>query len=121
MSQRPIFILLPLTLIAAILGAWLAGGGAVSGWGLLGLSAICGWVVRRELDVESVRRKVALADALKQAAVRDQELDRIRKVADAMVSGDTLDHVLQVIADAVADLLESESSAIGFVVEEGRF
>jgi signal transduction histidine kinase len=62
-----------------------------------------------------------LSDALAQASVRDRELDRIRMVAAAMVSGDSLDHVLQVIADAVADLLQSESSAIGFVVEEGRF
>jgi signal transduction histidine kinase len=121
MAQRRTSILLTLALAAAIVGAWLAGRGGLAGWVLLALGAIAGWRVHRELDAQAAERRVALADALKQAAVRDQELDRIRKVADAMVSGDTLDHVLQVIADAVADLLESESSAIGFVVEEGRF
>jgi signal transduction histidine kinase len=121
MALRPASILLTVTLVATLVGAWLAGGGELTGWGLLGLSAISGWVVHRELELEAAKRSLALADALRQAAVRDRELDRIRKVADAMVSGDTLDHVLQVIADAVADLLASESSAIGFVVEEGRF
>ncbi len=118
--RRPT-LLLTLALTAGVVGAWLAGQGIAAGGALLLLGAGIGWWAHREFDVDATRREQALADALHQAAVRDQELDRIRKVADAMVSGDTLDHVLQVIADAVADLLQSESSAIGFVVEEGRF
>ena len=106
---------------AALAGVWGAARGHWAGWALLLVAAAAGWWAHREFSAESARNREALAEALKQAAVRDQELDQIRKVADAMVSGDTLDHVLQVIADAVADLLESEASAIGFVVEEGRF
>jgi signal transduction histidine kinase len=66
-------------------------------------------------------REVALSAAEARARQRDLELTWLRRVADAMVSGDTLEHVLQVVADATADLLQSESAAIGFVVEEGRF
>ncbi|HXI20413.1 MAG TPA: GAF domain-containing sensor histidine kinase, partial [Gemmatimonadales bacterium] len=62
-----------------------------------------------------------LAAAEARARLRDRELTWLRRVADAMVSGDTLDHVLQVVTDATADLLQSESAAVGFVVEEGRF
>jgi signal transduction histidine kinase len=52
---------------------------------------------------------------------RDTELNWMRKVATTMVSGDELNHVLQVVADAVSDLLGSTAAGIGFVVEEGRF
>lgn len=111
-----------LALLAGVAGAWLLGRGTTApGWVLLALAAAGLWYGIRSVGEESSRRQQALSDALAQAAVRDRELDRMRIVADAMVSGDTLDHVLQVIADAVADLLQSESSAIGFVVEEGRF
>jgi signal transduction histidine kinase len=45
----------------------------------------------------------------------------LRRVAEALVSGENLDQVLTVVVEAAADLLASESAAIGFVVEEGRF
>jgi signal transduction histidine kinase len=111
-----------LALAAGVAGAWLVGRGmAVAGGVLLAAASAGLWYGIRAHAEESRRREETLSDALAQAAVRDRELDRMRMVADAMVSGDSLDHVLQVIADAVADLLQSESSAIGFVVEEGRF
>ncbi len=109
------------TLIVGVIGAWLVGRGQTLGWLLLAGVAAAVWFGAKFLTAEAGRQEQAFKDALAQAAVRDRELDRMRTVADAMVSGDTLDHVLQVIADAVADLLQSESSAIGFVVEEGRF
>jgi signal transduction histidine kinase len=113
--------LLLVTLFAGATGGWFGARGSLAGWLLLLLA--CGLALHlvRGLDAQARAREQALADVLAQTAVRDRELDRIRKVAEAMVSGDTLDHVLQVISDAVADLLQSESSAIGFVVEEGRF
>jgi signal transduction histidine kinase len=106
---------------AGVAGAWLVGRGTMVGWTLLAAATAAYWYGFRRRAAESRRKELALADALAHAAVRDRELERMRLVADAMVSGDTLDHVLRVIADAVADLLQSESSAIGFVVEEGRF
>lgn len=80
---------------AALAGVWGAARGHWAGWALLLVAAAAGWWAHREFSAESARNREALAEALKQAAVRDQELDQIRKVADAMVSGDTLDHVLR--------------------------
>lgn len=110
-----------LALTVGVVGAWLLGRGLLTGWVLLAGAGGAVWFGATLQAAEAGKQQQALKDALAQAAVRDRELDRMRMVADAMVSGDTLDHVLQVIADAVADLLQSESSAIGFVVEEGRF
>ena len=119
-ARRPTLILL-LALPAGVLGGWLVARGMAAGWLLLMLAGVATWFGLQGFAAAAQRRELALKDAVAHAAARDHELDRIRVVADAMVSGDTLDHVLQVIADAVAELLQSESSAIGFVVEEGRF
>jgi signal transduction histidine kinase len=103
------------------LGGWLAGRGHVAGWMLLPGALGLGWVaVRRFLDSqrgEAARR----ADAMARLALRDRELTWLQKVAGELVSGDTLDTVLETICLAAADLLECESAAVGFVVEEGRF
>jgi signal transduction histidine kinase len=114
-------VLLAVAVPAEIAGAWLAGRGNLAGWVLV-IAALAGiglaivWAVaeRRRNDAD---RLAAESRALR----RDRELTWLQWVAAAMVSGDTLDHVLQVVADATADLLASESAAIGFVVEEGRF
>ncbi len=116
-SAWPFLLALP----TGVLGGWLVARGAAVGWILLAFAGAATWFGFLAIAAESEKRDAALADSVAQAAARDRELDRMRVVADAMVSGDTLDHVLQVIADAVAELLQSESSAIGFVVEEGRF
>ena len=118
--HRPSLYFIP-ALVVGVIGAWLVGRDLALGWVLLAGVATAVWFVTRMLAAEAAKQEQALRNALAQAAVRNRELDRMRTVAEAMVSGDTLDHVLQVIADAVADLLQSESSAIGFVVEEGRF
>jgi signal transduction histidine kinase len=110
-----------LAIPVGIAGGWVAARGSDIGWGLL-VAAIAGGVLGLVwTHGEQARHNRSLANAEIQAALRDRELAKLRQVADAMVSGETLENVLQVIADAVADLLESESAAIGFVVEEGRF
>jgi len=91
-------------------GPWLA----VAGVAALTAGLVRQWALVREVDA-------ARAEAESRARRRETELAWLRRVAEAMVSGDTVDHVLQTVSDAVADLLGSESSAIGFVVEEGRF
>jgi signal transduction histidine kinase len=55
------------------------------------------------------------------ADLHDRELTWLQRVAHAMVAGDGLEQVLDVVAGAAADLFDTESAAIGFVVEEGRF
>jgi signal transduction histidine kinase len=114
-------MLLMAGLSAGIAGAWLAGRGYFAGWGLLlaGVSALAFGGVR--LSVERRRSEAERLAVESRAQQRDRELTWLQWVAAAMVSGDTLDHVLQVVADATADLLATESAAIGFVVEEGRF
>ena len=114
-------LLLAVALPAAIAGAWLAGRGSLAGWVLL-LGAVAGTVAGvLWMNAERRRSIAARLAAESRARQRDRELTWLQWVAAAMVSGNTLDHVLQVVADATADLLASESAAIGFVVEEGRF
>src|SRR5512135_998886 len=116
-------LLLPgaVALLLVATGAWLVGRGHPAGWLFLLAGAAAGWLGMSRVREGVAERERELAQARGLAAVRDRELTKIRLVADAMLSQDTLDRVLQVIADAVAELLESESAAIGFVVEEGRF
>jgi signal transduction histidine kinase len=108
-------------LLSALLGAWLAGRGSPAGWGLLaaGLTAAGGWTWWRIREAR--RGEAARRSAESHARQREEELAWLRRVADALVSGETLDQVLGVVAEAVTDLLACESAAIGFVVEEGRF
>ena len=83
----------------------------------LAAAGVAAWRLRQELASE----RTALGAAEARAALRDRELTRLQEVARAMVSGDDVEAVLQVITDATAELLACESAAIGFVVEEGRF
>jgi signal transduction histidine kinase len=75
----------------------------------------------RLVSRDRLRREERQRVAESRVQLRDRELNWLRKVAEAMVSGDSLDQVLQVVADAAADLLASDGAVIGFVVEEGRF
>jgi signal transduction histidine kinase len=86
---------------------------------LAGGAALITGLLRQRVLVRAVSE--ARSDSDQRLERRDTELNWMRKVAATMVSGDELDHVLQVVADAVADLLGSKSAGIGFVVEEGRF
>jgi signal transduction histidine kinase len=72
-------------------------------------------------DLRSRAQNAALRDALASAAARNRELERLRRVAATLLASSELGVLLQEIADAAAELLQAESSAVALVVEEGRF
>jgi len=115
----PAELLLGAAALTGIAGGWLVGHGVVLGWGLLlaasSATVAAAYVVLRRRD----RKDQAAAE--RRAELRSRELTRLQRVAQVMVSGDGLEHVLQEVTDAARDLLATESAAIGFVVEEGRF
>jgi signal transduction histidine kinase len=120
-GARSASLLLIAALLAGITGAWLAGRGRLVGWALLVVAMVIMGLGVLLLRREHRRRDADRIVAESRALLRDRELTWLQNVAAAMVSGGSLDHVLQVVVDAAADLLAGESAAIGFVVEEGRF
>jgi signal transduction histidine kinase len=86
---------------------------------LIATTVLFGVLVRHRTLVKAVTE--SRAETAARLRRRDTELSWMQKVATTMVSGDELTKVLQVVADAVNDLLGSTSAGIGFVVEEGRF
>jgi signal transduction histidine kinase/CheY-like chemotaxis protein len=72
-------------------------------------------------DIRARAQNAALRDALASAAARNRELERLRRVAATLLASSELGVLLQEIADAAADLLQAESSAVALVGEEGRF
>ena len=123
-SPDPIRVAARFACVAAgllALGGWLAGRGHAAGWVLLPAAAGLGWLaIRRFLNAHTISAS-AQAVAQSSLVLRDRELTWLQRVAGELVSGDTLETVLETICAAAADLLESESAAVGFVVEEGRF
>jgi signal transduction histidine kinase len=75
----------------------------------------------RVADIRARAQTAALRDALASAAARNRELERLRRVAATLLASSELGVLLQEIADAAAELLQAESSAVALVVEEGRF
>mgnify|MGYP001167277277 CR=1 FL=1 len=104
-----------------VVGLWHLASERSGSWPFLIMGAVllglAGWGLERQRHRERLARK----QAEQLASLRDRELAWMRRVAEALFSGDILEAVLQVVTDAAADLLLSESAAIGFVVEEGRF
>jgi signal transduction histidine kinase len=106
--------------------AWLAFAFLAAGNRDTGLAVAAGWSL---LELFAVRRtraltesqKDSLARALAGASRRNRELDRLRNLAAALLSGNDLSTLNRQIAQAAADLLEAEGGAIMLVVEEGRF
>jgi len=118
--RLPVVHLLTGCLVAAA-GGW--GAGQERTWGIpllvggITLLLLHAGLLSRELTT----RQTAQASAEAHAALRDRERSWIQRMAMALASDDPLDKILQVVTNATADLLASESAAIGFVVEEGRF
>ncbi len=119
-ARLPVFHLLIGCLVAAA-GGW--GAGQERGWGIPLLIAGIALLLLHAvlLSRELTSRQAAQASAEAYSALRDRERAWMQRVAVAMASDDPLDDILRVVTDATADLLASESAAIGFVVEEGRF
>ena len=59
--------------------------------------------------------------ALEVAARRNRELERLRQLAAAMLAGRARDELARDVAQAAADLLDSQAASVAFLVEEGRF
>jgi signal transduction histidine kinase len=85
--------------------------------GSIGLVSWSVWQIVAE--AKDLAEKARLAAA--RTAARDRELAWLQRVATTLVSSDNLKELLGEIAKAAAELLETRSATIGFVVEEGRF
>jgi signal transduction histidine kinase len=66
-------------------------------------------------------QKESLEKALAAAARRNRELDRLRDLSSALLSGNDLATLNRQVAQAAAELLAAEGGAIMLMVEEGRF
>ncbi|HEU4801018.1 MAG TPA: ATP-binding protein [Gemmatimonadales bacterium] len=67
------------------------------------------------------RQQDKLRLALATADARNRELERLRHLAQGLLSGSSLAALQQEVAVATADLLQAESGGVSIVVEEGRF
>jgi signal transduction histidine kinase len=67
------------------------------------------------------RQQDKLRLALATADARNRELERLRHLAQGLLSGSSLAALQQEVAVASADLLQAESGGVSIVVEEGRF
>jgi len=93
---------------------------------LLGLvlalgTTLLAWAGLRRGGGLARRQAQSLRHALMAAAARNRELERLRRLAASLLAGRSLEEVLTEVAQAAADLLESESALVALVVEEGRF
>ena len=83
-------------------------------------SAITIVTLRRGSDLAELQRQ-KLRSALEAADTRNRELDRLRHLGAALLSGRSLAELQQEVAVATAELLAAESGTVTIVVEEGRF
>ena len=106
--------------------SWLAVGLVMAGRRDLGLAAaavssfLTILVVRKSRET-AVTQKDSLEKALAASARRNRELDRLRELSSALLSGNDLATLNRQVAQAAAELLGAEGGAIMLMVEEGRF
>ncbi|MES2123595.1 MAG: histidine kinase dimerization/phospho-acceptor domain-containing protein [Gemmatimonadota bacterium] len=110
----------------ALLTGWLSVGFLASANRDIGLifaavSSFVALITMRRGRALAERQQVSLEIALAAADRRNRELERLRDLAAALLSGNDLAALNRQIAQAAADLLEAEGGAIMLVVEEGRF
>jgi signal transduction histidine kinase len=75
----------------------------------------------RRAEAIGRHRRQELQRALEGAAARNRELERLRHLAATLLAGTDLAGVVEEVSRVAAELLEAESGAVTFVVEEGRF
>jgi signal transduction histidine kinase len=85
------------------------------------MTTILTLLVVRRVETLAQHRRHELQRALESAAARNRELERLRHLAAALLAGTDLAGLVEEVAGAAAELLEAESGAVTFVVEEGRF
>jgi signal transduction histidine kinase len=115
-------VLVPITLVlfwAAIALVMTAHRGA--GLAVAALSSLLTIVILRKTRDTSQVQQESLERALAAAARRNRELDRLRDLSSALLSGNDLATLNRQVAQAAADLLNAEGGAIMLMVEEGRF
>ncbi len=105
---------------------WLAVGLIATGHRDIGLavSAVASsvmFLLLRQAREVARGQKESLEKALAAAARRNRELDRLRDLSSALLSGNDLATLNRQVAQAAADLLGAEGGAIMLMVEEGRF
>ncbi|HEX3927773.1 MAG TPA: GAF domain-containing protein, partial [Gemmatimonadales bacterium] len=91
------------------------------GLGFSALSSMLALVTVRHGRALAARQRESLSGALAASSRRNRELERMRNLAAALISGDNLPTLNRQVAQAAAELLEAEGGAIMLVVEEGRF
>src|SRR5262249_10251495 len=77
-------------------------------------------VLRKSRDL-ALAQQQSLEHALASSARRNRELDRLRDLSSALLSGNDLATLNRQVAQAAGDLLGAEGGAIMLMVEEGRF
>ena len=85
------------------------------------LTTVLTLLVVRRVEALGRHRRRELQRALEAAAARNRELERLRHLAATLLAGTDLAGVVEEVSVAAAELLEAESGAVTFVVEEGRF
>ncbi len=114
--------LLMVTLFAGWLSvAGLAMGQRDLGLGLAALASFAALLTMKHGRAIAEAQKESLSRALDASARRNGELERLRDLAAALLSGNDLATLNRQVAQAAADLLGAEGGAIMLVVEEGRF
>jgi signal transduction histidine kinase len=79
------------------------------------------WGAVRQGERMGRERSAELRRALAVTAARNRELERLRHLAGTLLQGTDITRLLEEVATAAADLLESESGVVTLMVEEGRF
>jgi signal transduction histidine kinase len=91
------------------------------GLGVAALASSVTFVLLRQGREITRAQKDSLEKALAASARRNRELDRLRELSSALLSGNDLATLNRQIAQAAAELLGAEGGAIMLMVEEGRF
>ncbi len=92
---------------------------AAIAFGLAGTAAAA-YAVRAGYRI-SIKRSEHLRRSLAAAEGRNRELERLRFLAAVLLGGGPTRELQDEVARAAAELLESESSMVALVAEEGRF
>jgi len=85
------------------------------------VTTVLAWTGLRRVETLGLRHAHSLRLALEASAARNRELERLRHLAASLLAGHSLKEILTEVAEAAADLLESEAALVAMVVEEGRF
>jgi signal transduction histidine kinase len=84
-------------------------------------TTVLAWTGFVQAQAQADRQARSLRLALQTSSTRNQELERLRRLAASLLAGRSLESILTEVTQAAADLLESEAALVALMVEEGRF